>query len=297
MTLIALPYSPVDGDPEDISEIMADFNAILAVVNGELHDDNVAADAAIASSKIVLDVDGTLTANSDTVISSQKATKTYADAIWTTLNRLTGSDLTVPGWVNATETWVYVSASSFKVVGADVRTRYPVGTKLSCTDATTTKYFYVAVTPTYAAGDTTITITDGAVYSLSGGAITNPRYSYMSTPYGFTGLVQLAASVNSGWSVLTADTHAFSIANRKVTWYYAISGTSNATGASITTPFTILAQGFDAVGYAVDNGIRQDGAVDCYSLANNIVFRRNGSTTGFTNSGDKSLYGQISFQI
>jgi hypothetical protein len=54
MTLITLPYSPVDGDPEDISEIMANFNAILAVVNGGLQNDNVAADAAIAHSKLAL---------------------------------------------------------------------------------------------------------------------------------------------------------------------------------------------------------------------------------------------------
>jgi hypothetical protein len=42
MSLAAIPNRPVDGSPEDISRIIADFDAILAVMNGLLDDDNVA---------------------------------------------------------------------------------------------------------------------------------------------------------------------------------------------------------------------------------------------------------------
>ena len=86
MTLVTLPYNPVEDDAEDVSELMANFTAILAVLNGDIRNDNIASAAAIAASKIVRDTDVALTANSDTVIASQKAVKTYAD-----------TKLTIPG--------------------------------------------------------------------------------------------------------------------------------------------------------------------------------------------------------
>lgn len=52
MTLITLPYRPTAGSAEDISQIIADFDAVLAVVNGGLKDDNVHAAAAVALSKL-----------------------------------------------------------------------------------------------------------------------------------------------------------------------------------------------------------------------------------------------------
>ncbi len=109
------------------------------------------------------------------------------DAIWLSkLARVLGFDLTgaVCGWADSSDTWVYVSAASFKVAGADVRARYPVGAKLSCTDGGVTKYFYV-ISTSYAASDTTVGITGGSTYSLAGGAITNPRFSLADHPYGF----------------------------------------------------------------------------------------------------------------
>ena len=54
MTQISLPFNEVAGGPEDISHVMADFAAILAVVNGDIRNDNVNASAAIAYSKLNL---------------------------------------------------------------------------------------------------------------------------------------------------------------------------------------------------------------------------------------------------
>ena len=45
MTLITLPYRPANLDPEDISQIIADFDAVLNVVNGNIDDNNVPAGA------------------------------------------------------------------------------------------------------------------------------------------------------------------------------------------------------------------------------------------------------------
>lgn len=52
MAHITLPHRPVDGNPEDISQIIADLDAILAQVNGNIDNSNIAAAAAIALSKL-----------------------------------------------------------------------------------------------------------------------------------------------------------------------------------------------------------------------------------------------------
>jgi hypothetical protein len=53
MTLVVLPYPLIKpGDPKDITQVMANFNAISAVVNGQLADDNIAPSANIDQAKI-----------------------------------------------------------------------------------------------------------------------------------------------------------------------------------------------------------------------------------------------------
>ena len=52
MTQVVLPNRPIPGDPEDISQIMANFDAILTVLNGDVRNDNLAAGAAVAVSKL-----------------------------------------------------------------------------------------------------------------------------------------------------------------------------------------------------------------------------------------------------
>jgi len=54
VTQISLPYNPQPGGAEDITQINANFAAVLAVVNGDIRNDNVAAAAAIAYSKLNL---------------------------------------------------------------------------------------------------------------------------------------------------------------------------------------------------------------------------------------------------
>jgi hypothetical protein len=93
-------------------------------------------------------------------------------------------NLLFTGWVLDSDTWVYVSATSFKIVGKDVRSKFPVGVKLKCTDGGSTKYFY-GVKAELSGSDTLITITGGTDYSLSGGAITDPHYSNANVAQGF----------------------------------------------------------------------------------------------------------------
>lgn len=88
------------------------------------------------------------------------------------------------GWIADTDTWVYVSASSFKVVGKDVTSRLIPGTKIKLTQ-TSAKYFYV--TSASFSTDTTVNVTGGTAYqyALANADITSPYYSYAVNPQGF----------------------------------------------------------------------------------------------------------------
>jgi hypothetical protein len=52
MTLINYTYNLVNGTPEDITQVMANFTTVRNVVNGNIDDSNIKAGAAIAQAKI-----------------------------------------------------------------------------------------------------------------------------------------------------------------------------------------------------------------------------------------------------
>lgn len=52
MTLISLPFNPLNTQTEDITQIMSNFQAITAVVNGDLRDDNFNALATLSLTKL-----------------------------------------------------------------------------------------------------------------------------------------------------------------------------------------------------------------------------------------------------
>ncbi len=95
------------------------------------------------------------------------------------------------GWINAFETWTYVSATTFTISG-DVTTEYLRGDKLKLTQ-TTIKYFEIAdISYSGGSGLTTITVNGHGVYTLANAAITNNFYSKKASPQGWF--------FNSGWT-------------------------------------------------------------------------------------------------
>lgn len=56
MTIVTLPYRTElsAGQPEDVGMVLADMDAILAVLNGDIRNDNIHAAAAIAPTKLAL---------------------------------------------------------------------------------------------------------------------------------------------------------------------------------------------------------------------------------------------------
>lgn len=115
------------------------------------------------------------------------------------------------GWIYDTDTWTYVSATSFKIAGKNVAYRFPKGTKIKLVQ-TTTKYFYVVATAF--STDTTVTITGGSDYTLAEAAISGQAYSYAAAPQGYpfgTVAIRVERSTNQSipngtWTALSFDT-------------------------------------------------------------------------------------------
>ena len=95
------------------------------------------------------------------------------------------------GWINAYETWTYVSATSFTISG-NLTTQYQAGDKLKLTQ-TTVKYFDIAdLNYNGGTGLTTVTINGHGLFTLANAAITDNFYSKEASPEGFPGW-------NDGW--------------------------------------------------------------------------------------------------
>lgn len=99
-----------------------------------------------------------------------------------------GFELTSPsiinfdGWISPSETWVYVSASSFKVSGVNVTAKYPKGTRIKFTQSTVK---YGVVVSSAFSTDTTVTIAVNTDYTIANASITANYYSYAASPQGY----------------------------------------------------------------------------------------------------------------
>ena len=88
------------------------------------------------------------------------------------------------GWIASEDTWVYVTAATFKIVAKDVTSTYTAGTKLKCTNSSA-KYFYVVSSAFVTDTTVTIAVSTTAACILASAAITVPFYSYATNPQGF----------------------------------------------------------------------------------------------------------------
>lgn len=142
------------------------------------------------------------------------------------------------GWYKDTDTWEYVSATSFRIVGKNVAIRFLKGTKIVLVQ-TSGKYFYV-LGATYTGGNTVVTVTGGSNYSIANATITAAYYSYADSPQGFPQWFNWTPTLTGYSANPTYTVYRFNISGGNV--YVSIrevtNGTSNATGISITLPVT-----------------------------------------------------------
>lgn len=174
-----------------------------------------------------------LTGNDDFVFEDHTQTLTNKTLTSPTIN---GINQSWDGWITATDTWTYASASTFTISGVDRTAVLTKGTKIKLTQ-TTAKYFYV-VSSAFST-NTTVTVTGGTDYTLANASITSPYYSYMQNPQGFPAYFNYATTITSttgGDTVptYTTNTGRFVLEGSMCTWWFYLLNSSGGTAGSGT---------------------------------------------------------------
>lgn len=210
---------------------------------------------------------------------------------------------TQDGWIADADTYVYVSATSFKISGKNVTARFPVGCKLKLTQ-TTAKYFYV-VSAAFST-DTTVTVTGGSDYSLANAAITSPCYSYQSSPQGFPHWFNYTPTFSGFSNTPGVNISRFHIESRFVRWNLImdVDGTSNANTFSSSIPIQASSCAYafwegHLSGMDNNNVLVHPSFYYISSSGTTVVFRKEISSldTGWTTSGKKAVFGYIEWEI
>lgn len=161
---------------------------------------------------------------------------------------------TYDGWIGSTSTWVYVSATSFKITGSDVTALFPVGTKIKLTQ-TTAKYFYV--TAASFSTDTTVTVTGGSDYTLANAAITAPYFSNAATPQGFPQWFNWAPTYTNMTATSGTTVASFSMSGKTVNFRINFTfGASSAMGTAPNFTFPVTAVGYAGPSNTPIGGLR-----------------------------------------
>lgn len=196
------------------------------------------------------------------------------------------------GWIDAEDTLVYASASTFTIVGQNRTNIYQPGTKLWISQ-TTSKFFYV-VSSLFSGGNTTVTITGGIDYTLANASITNPRYSYSDTPQNFPDIFQFTPGF-TGFSSPPGGNMFFSIKGRVC---FIISdakiGTSNATTFTITGMPVPASTQFNKIPIIVRDANADLMGTVRFSSSTTLTIETGASGGSWTASGNK---GTLSFNL
>lgn len=217
-----------------------------------------------------------------------------------------GSVVASDGWVpDAAETWTFASftagppaVGTFTVAG-DVRAKYPVGTKIKLTQ-TTVKFFVVSADATFDGTNTTVTITGGTDYTLANAAISANYHSYVSNPQGWPGWFNFAPGP-SGWSgTPTVNVARFAVNGRVCHLNMDITGTSNATSASVIAPIPNPSPTLGQLSINEDNSTiaTTPGRISIGGAGSSTVaFARNMAGGAWTASGTKRVAGVLVYEI
>lgn len=194
------------------------------------------------------------------------------------------------GWLASEDTWVYVSASSFKIIGVNRTTVYQKGTLLWFLNSGTK---YAVVASSSFSTDTTVNIFVNTDYVIANAAITAPYYSYAANPqgaptwYNFTGVTGLAASP-------TYNIARYSVVGQSVFMQVMWSGTSNNTAKTLVLPVacvTLTNLTLLMPGITTDNaGARATGNCSIVSAATSANFYKDLATTAYTATGATTGY-------
>jgi len=198
------------------------------------------------------------------------------------------------GWLTDDDTWVYVTAATFKIVGKDVTARFAKGTKLKFSQ-TTTKYAVVAASSF--STDTTVTIIVNTTHVLANAAITAPFYSYAARPQGYPDYFAYTPTYTGFSANPTSEECKFSTHGNRIFVRIAgaSAGTSNATGFTATSPVTAVAAAL-GIGNGVDNSSVLSSPSRCVIPAASavITIHKDFASGAWTGSGNKYCTAEIS---
>jgi hypothetical protein len=206
-------------------------------------------------------------------------------------------------WTLDLDTWVYVSATSFKIAGKDVASRFPIGAKITFSQTTGgTKYFYVIASAF--STNTTVTVTAGSDYVINNEAITGPKYSYASCPTGFPHWFNFAESWTGFSAAPTGGLCRFCIEGRTVRQVISRAvGTSNDNfcTVSLAVPAISLAGYVSNCMIMVCKTTWQDysGYAHIPSTATEatLYIKASAASTDWNATGDKGILGELRWEI
>lgn len=233
----------------------------------------------------------------NTVIKSAEINANFAE-ILASLDLKLGYD----AWNAFTTSCVWVSAQSFKVVGADATAIFKKGTRIKWNQSGT-RYAVVDRDSTFAT-DTTVTILPNNDYVIDNAAITSVFYSYTDSPLGFPGgftYTPTPSGHSGGTIILRYEVVGKSSIEFSV--YYASSGSGSASNYSLTLPATAAAvSSFNWTGNisrAVNSGSTST-TNDYFEIPNGsnvATLFKNDNSNGWTGSGNRSAQFQGFFEF
>lgn len=207
------------------------------------------------------------------------------------------------GWVDDTaETWTFASATTF-TVATDLTAKYTVGTRLKLTQSATVKFFVVSAGSTFAGGNTTVTISGGSDYTFANAAVSANFHSYAANPQGWPTWFNFTLGSVVGFSSVTLKLGFFSVFGDLVYISFVVSGTSNATSLTFTTPFVQLNNTFYTNTFlnipctVTDSGTTQTspGKIQMTPGSATVTITKTLNSGAFTNTGSKAAQGTIGF--
>ncbi len=203
------------------------------------------------------------------------------------------------GWQSVSDSWAYASVSGIFgtiTVPSDATTKYEVGDWIRIVQSATTKYFQIKSLTA-----TTLVVTGGTDYTLTNVAISSIYFSKWTKPIGAPAVFAFT-TVLTGFSGTPGQTCTFRMFGNFCQYRILVDGTSNATTFTLTAPIAGISgvgQYFVGVGNNAGTAVTSPTRLDIQSASTTMLCSPSaaGNTSGWTNSGQKTIGAQILYQF